>query len=183
MDAHEPIEEWRAIEGTPNYEVSDRGRVRRTTPAKHTRVGRVLKPWFSSDGYALVDIEHATTRIGPLVCRAFHGPKPSPKHEVRHLNGKPADDRASNLAWGTHAENVEDTRRHGTMATGEKNGRARLTDAEVAAVRREYALACEGRWRAPAGWRMAAAERYGVCSRQIWMIVKDRSRRSPASTG
>ena len=42
----------------------------------------------------------------------FLPPRPSKKHLVRHLNGNSLDDSASNLAWGTHADNMEDLRKH-----------------------------------------------------------------------
>lgn len=52
-------------------------------------------------------------RVHVAVCETFHGPRPSPKHVVRHLNGNPLDNRSVNLAWGTTAENSADTVRHG----------------------------------------------------------------------
>src|SRR5690349_6456701 len=36
-----------------------------------------------------------------LVCEAFHGPKPFPEAQVRHLDGNPANNNARNLKWGT----------------------------------------------------------------------------------
>lgn len=47
------------------------------------------------------------------VCAAFHGPKPSPAHQVRHLNGDKYDNRPENLAWGTATENAADRAAHG----------------------------------------------------------------------
>jgi hypothetical protein len=42
---------------------------------------------------------------------------------VRHLDGDPKNNDVSNLAWGTQADNIHDKWRHGTMATGDRNGR------------------------------------------------------------
>jgi len=72
--------------------------------------------------------------IHHLVLEAFLAPKPH-GHEARHLNGKPDDNRLCNLAWGTPAENAADKRKHGTHPEGEKHGRAKLTRAEVLAIR------------------------------------------------
>jgi len=36
-----------------------------------------------------------------LVCRAFHGPRPTDKHTVDHINQERTDNRASNLKWET----------------------------------------------------------------------------------
>ena len=48
-----------------------------------------------------------------LVCEAFHGPRPSPKHEVRHKNGISSDNRAENLEWGTRSDQRNDDVRNG----------------------------------------------------------------------
>lgn len=46
-----------------------------------------------------------TRSVHRLVAEAFLGPRP-PKCEVLHLNHDPADNRASNLKWGTRGENI-----------------------------------------------------------------------------
>lgn len=71
-----------------------------------------------------------------LVCEAFHGPRPSPKHQVRHLDGNPQNNRADNLCWGTAKENGEDRVRHGTVT-------AKLTWDRVREIRQRYAAGGE----------------------------------------
>lgn len=44
-------------------------------------------------------------KIHRLVCEAFHGPAPSHKHIVLHLNEDASDNRPENLKWGTRKEN------------------------------------------------------------------------------
>lgn len=46
-----------------------------------------------------------TYKVHRLVCEAFHGPAPTTKHIVLHLNEEPTDNRAENLRWGTRKEN------------------------------------------------------------------------------
>lgn len=45
----------------------------------------------SSGGYRLVSMCHknkkVTKSVHRLICSAFHGPAPSPSHQVRHLDG------------------------------------------------------------------------------------------------
>lgn len=68
-----------------------------------------------------------------LVAELFIGQRPSSKHVIRHLDGNPANNDASNLAWGTYLENENDKRRHGTW--GLRFGGAKLTDADVKKIR------------------------------------------------
>jgi len=117
--------EWRTCLGIPGYEASSDGRVRsvdRHVPYADGRKpkffpGRELKPW-SVRGYQAVwttrSVERRKTYVHTLVCEAFHGPRPAPDWDVRHLNGDKLDNRPENLAWGTHAENLRDKKRHGT---------------------------------------------------------------------
>lgn len=54
-----------------------------------------------------------TYYIHGLVARAFHGPPPSPYHEVGHRDGDSFNNHVSNLRWVTRLENADDKRRHG----------------------------------------------------------------------
>lgn len=69
------------------------------------------------------------------VCLAFHGEKPTPKHQVRHLDGNKTNNTPENLQWGTRSENMQDRRLHGTFIEGEKHGSAKFTNEEVANIR------------------------------------------------
>lgn len=69
-------------------------------------------------GYPVVRMKGADgkrkkLKVHKLVCRAFHGEKPSIEHEVRHLDGDTMNNHADNLAWGTRSENAKDRVRHG----------------------------------------------------------------------
>jgi hypothetical protein len=110
--------EWRDVIGYEGrYQVSDDGLVKslgrqivncngRITPL----AGRILRRTEWSNGYWYVtiykDCERRKFAVHVLVAEAFHGPKPSPTHQVRHLNGDRLDPRAINLAWGTASENA-----------------------------------------------------------------------------
>lgn len=93
--------EWRACKGFPEYEVSDQGDVR--------RFGRVLKPWVSRLGYLEINLRRDgktfRCKAHRIVAQAFIG-DPPPRHEVDHINGQRGDNRAVNLRWVTHAENM-----------------------------------------------------------------------------
>ena len=108
-------ETWLVIEGFPDYEVSNLGRVR----SFKRPVPIILKPWNHPFGYGCVTLavrgqKQQKRIIHILVCHAFHGPKPSPRHEVAHADGNPKNSAADNLRWATSAENHADSCRHGT---------------------------------------------------------------------
>ena len=79
-----------------------------------------LTPHKNGHGYLRVKIhideKPRTVFVHKLVCATFHGEKPTPNHEVRHLNGIRTDNRPSNLRWGTRAENARDRILHGTCS-------------------------------------------------------------------
>lgn len=63
---------------------------------------------------------------------------PGPGEESRHTCGRGRGEGCVNPAHivvGTHRENQADKRLHGRMNTGERNGQAKLSDAEVAEIR------------------------------------------------
>lgn len=71
------------------------------------------------DGYLGLDLRDGyggsrRTYVHILVAEAFIGPKPFPDACVRHLDGNPSNNAASNLAWGTYLDNENDKRKHGT---------------------------------------------------------------------
>lgn len=134
------MEEWRIIAEATDYAVSSIGRVKRVKPDRLGRgLGKILNTPIGDAGYPCcslhVNRKQLHRRIYQLVCRAFHGPKPTPKHEVRHLDGSKTNSAASNLAWGTSAENTADCVRHGTLARGERLPQTKLTEVQVAAIR------------------------------------------------
>ena len=127
-----------SIAGFPNYWVTRDGEV--------ISKGRWGKPQalrkFYMKGrlpYAYVNL-HAdkkmrTCRVAVLICEAFHGPRPSDKHEAAHRNGIHNDDRADNLRWATKIENAADRRLHGTQIQGSSVNNAKLTDDFVRLIR------------------------------------------------
>lgn len=167
-------EQWRPVPGLPGYEASSLGRIRsldRERPAGgalRRYAGRVLRPrpkpgsgYFSvySDGGRYATVNRA-------VAAAFHGPAPSDEHEAAHLDGNPANNRPSNLAWKTPAENEADKRLHGTAPIGSKNGRAKLHEADILTILLRYA----GGDTAP---ELALA--FGVSPRAILNVVAGKS--------
>jgi len=105
---------WKQVDGHPDYEVSNLGRVRslervvRCGPPPGTRriAAQILKPQVvKSTGYLQVELNRKRHSVHRLVATAwcqnwFKGAV------VDHLNGNRADNRASNLEWVTMKENI-----------------------------------------------------------------------------
>lgn len=129
-------EEWRDAVGFPGYRVSSFGRVLGVR-------GNIRKPCKIKGGYLKVNVRDASgklqnRRIHTLVCMAFNGCRPSPKHGVRHLDGDPSNNHKSNLKWGTPKENAEDKILHGSVLIGDRNPKAKLSDEQMTIIREDY---------------------------------------------
>ena len=61
-------------------------------------------------------------KIYQLMAKTYLGPKPGKGYLVRHLDGNCHNDSAENLCWGTHAENMEDLRKHNAGRSSLTNG-------------------------------------------------------------
>lgn len=124
-------EDWRAVaESDGRYEVSSLGRVRRAErwtqngTGWYLRSGRMMTLSRTSAGYLKVDMRlrgsdgsrHGgggrNRSVHTLVMEAFFGPCPDGQ-EVLHGNGDKADNRLSNLRYGTRSENNLDAVKHG----------------------------------------------------------------------
>ena len=157
---------WKTIPFSPDYEVSDIGRIRRATPGDGTWVGRILKQGRSGSGYRHVAIavpgrRHRSTRVHSIVAEVFIGPKPSPSHEIAHGDGDKTNNRADNLRWVTPIENAADKAKHGTIVRGIKHGMAKLTEAQA----REILADTKTRV-------VDLADKYGVRIESIYNIKK-----------
>lgn len=97
--------QWKTIPQCPNYEVSDQGEVR------NKKTGRVLKA-FDSAGYLAVqmmnDSERIQMKIHRLVACAFVDGYEEGL-EVDHINRDRYDNKAENLRWCSHSDNLRNT--------------------------------------------------------------------------
>lgn len=135
-------EEWRPILGHGDFEVSSAGRVRCVAVRRYLKPGDLVSTWSAPSGYAYVSLDRKTRLVHRVLCAAFHGPPPTPKHEAAHNNGKRSDNRPENVRWATRVENCADIKIHGTEnpPRGEMQGGSVLTEEQVkAALRRTLA--------------------------------------------
>lgn len=129
------VEVWKRISGS-NYDVSNTGRVRSLGTKFNKPV--ILKPYFKGKwGHVRVRLGAGGKDIGVhrLVALAFIGNPPSPKQEVCHLNGLPADNRVENLRWGTSKTNGQQMIAMGRSRRGTASNQSVLTENDVSRIR------------------------------------------------
>lgn len=132
--------EYRAVPGYPEYRVGSDGSFWSSWNLGNHKVDgkwRRLKGGISKAGYVIVSTMPLVTKqyLHRLVMLAFHGPS---SMDVLHKNGIKTDNAIENLRYGTPKENSEDSRKHGTLAIGEKNGHAKLTKELVVELREQF---------------------------------------------
>lgn len=163
-----PTSEHRPIPGYPGYCAHPNGTIfschnnrwgygpwRALRPGTNNKYGRLLVVLRDATG------RHRSHHVHRLILTTFRGPCP-PGMEACHNNGKPYDNRLSNLRWDTRANNGMDTRRHGSKK-GERHHRATLTNDIVRGIRRR---AAQGET------HQAIATAYGMSRRNVSRIVQ-----------
>lgn len=156
-------ERWLPVVGFESYyEVSCRGRIRRSAPAQNTYPGRVLNPSTDIYGYLVVHLVGGGgsryLKVHRIVMAAFAEPCPE-RHTVNHKNGKKTDNRwPENLEYLTAEDNWNHAYKNGGMPHGEKHGMAKITADDVIAIRSSPER------------NSVLAKRYGVNRQSISMI-------------
>jgi hypothetical protein len=90
---------WKAIDGSPTYEVSTDGHVWRGD------LRRELKLFVDADGYTRVTLARRQFLVHRLVATAFLGPPPTPAHStVNHKDRDKTNNDMVNLEYATRAE-------------------------------------------------------------------------------
>lgn len=151
----------RPLPGFPDYAVTRFGAVL----SLKSEMPRLLKPIRAKDGHLYVfcyrQAKQYKVWVHRAVLYAFVG-QPEPRQECRHLDGNPANNHLSNLAWGTRLQNMADKARHGTQPVGEKSGTHKLTASDVVEMRRLY----------PKLTLRALAREYGVSHTAVRRAIK-----------
>lgn len=129
-------EEWRDIDGIPYYQVSNFGRFKSLATARPVKRKRPIPVYdriltqakfYGRDRQGKKRTTPLALMVNPcingkmhykyihaLVLTAFVGPKPEGM-ECCHIDGNPLNNHVSNLRWGTHSDNMQDSIRHGTF--------------------------------------------------------------------
>jgi hypothetical protein len=104
------METWKQIEGYPDYEVSNEGRIRRPNQTWNGKYNYTTKGTDKGKGYRIVSLwngnKYVTRFVHRLVAIAFI-PNPENKPCVNHIDCNPSNNNAENLEWCTKKENSE----------------------------------------------------------------------------
>ena len=100
----------------------------------------ILRQWISSHGYMIFQIGRNIYLLHRVICEVHHGPPPEKKPNALHRNDVRLDNRPENLYWGDQKDNAADRIRNGKEPdrSGVNNGRAKLSEMQVADIRRRY---------------------------------------------
>lgn len=188
--------EYRPIPFTDRYEVGSDGHIYSNR--------RRLRPWGGGKTTHLrlvlrVGLQSVRLLVHRIVATVFHGQAPFREAEVRHLDGDPTNNDPSNLAWGTHSENMQDMIGHGRTVSrpevacrmprgarhgsqtkpertprGERQGRAKLDNARIREIRNALKRG---------ETKSGIARSYGVSRRVIGNIASGKSWAHVEGTG
>ncbi|UXS01661.1 HNH endonuclease [Agrobacterium tumefaciens] len=165
------IEETKICPGFPSYSISESGVITRISPGKQkwSLPGRIIKHEITKDGHHRVtlfeDGKRSRAMVHRLVCEAWHGAPPVDRPLSCHRDDDKDNNHFTNLYWGTHKENGEDSHRNGRSVRGERVNTAKLKEIEVIEIR-------ERAYRGETNISLAAA--FGVPDAAISMIVRGR---------
>ena len=97
------MEEWKIVEEVPIYEVSNTGIVR------HRKTLHPIKAKMAGLGYLQVKLwngeKHLTRQVHLLVAKAFIGECPT-RHEAHHKDGSRDNNKANNIEYISHRDNI-----------------------------------------------------------------------------
>jgi hypothetical protein len=175
-------EEWLPALGWEGYyEVSSLGRVRSLSRLTRYRgrwkSGKILRLKLDDWGYLrarfCVDMKQRQVRVAGLVAHAFIGPRP-PGKTIDHKDGNKLNNAASNLEYVSNKENTRRAIALGNFSfpprrSGEQHSQAKLTDSEVAEIRR---LQIEGMK------HREIAELFNISRTQVTKIINKQRRRN-----
>ena len=164
------MEKWKPIDGYPNSLISNKGRV--MSLFRGVRKIRALQE--HECGYLTLTLQRKDKtkrmRVHRLVAAAFLGPIPEGL-DVNHKDGNKKNNNVENLEFMTRSENCKHGFRLGLSFTpfrvkGENHKLAKLTEAEVLAIRNRYSNG--------EGCR-SIADSYNVSRYTVWDIAKRRT--------
>jgi hypothetical protein len=118
-----------------------------------------LWPYGKNAGYGSIQLDGRSQRAHRIVCETIYGPPPFPGADAAHACGMRACCNPAHLRWDTRKGNMADGLIHGTRLIGERVSGAKLTAADVIAIRSQ-----------PSRSQSDLAKEYGVVESNICLI-------------
>ena len=144
------IERFRVIQDSPNYEVSNKGRIR------NTKTRRILKTTLSNSGYERLKGKYIHRLVAKEWC-----PNPENKTCVDHIDGNPLNNHISNLRWATVAENTRNVSKN-RNSTSKYKGVSKSGDKWLVHIRNQHVGIFKDEKEAAIAYNNHAKERFGV---------------------
>jgi hypothetical protein len=131
---------WVEIQGWPEYEVSNFGRIKRIAKNFGTRNGKILLPTKMKNGYLKVALCRNAKRVEYLVHRlvAINFIGNADKLDVCHIDGSRDNNIVSNLRIDTRKGNMNDARIHGTLCRGTKAGANKYSEELILKIKEDF---------------------------------------------
>jgi len=128
-------EEWKLF-ADGNYAVSNRGRVKRVTPGRRTKPGKLLTLNLMKIGYyriaPVIDGRNVPMYVHQVVAEHFMGPCPQGR-ELNHIDGDKTNNHVTNLEYVTHRYNLVHAYSMGLI---DQTSKCTVSDATVARIRK-----------------------------------------------
>jgi len=168
------MEIWKPIPGFSRYMASDYGQLK-SLNYKNSKKEKILKPGLSPDGYMKTMLlsdenKYCSWGVHKFITLAFIGMETG--KEVNHIDGVKTNNSLSNLELVTRSQNVKHAFKLGLAkpARGEKNGMAKITDAQAQEIK-DYVLNARKNGIRYYG-REELAKKYGLQSASIKDIMR-----------
>ena len=167
-------EVWKDIDGFDGYyRVSNTGKVMSVGGmcGRAIRKPMLRKAHISHDGYMIIRLvrgnKDITTRVHRLVAEAFLE-NVDGKDTVNHIDGNKKNNCVDNLEWADRSEQMYHAYRLGLKPPmkGTHNSQAKLTDADVAEIKRTY------KRNSKEFGTVALGRKYGVTNVVIGRVVR-----------
>lgn len=115
-----------------------------------------------TEGYGLMRFHGKSSRAHRVMCRLAHGEPEIETLQAAHNCGNRLCVNPKHLRWATRLENKADELAHGTRSWRERHGNAKLTEADVIAIRKEYG---------PGVTKRRLAVKFNISPRVIYGII------------
>jgi hypothetical protein len=128
FDPTAPVETWYRIPSLPGYQVSSHYHARKVKrdPWSNRRVVIPLKIMTTDKGYLSFPVSPGRRyRLHRAIAEVVYGPIPADA-VVRHLDDDKLNNHPSNLAIGTHTDNMRDASRNGRFDTPARKAAQKL---------------------------------------------------------